>query len=68
LGGTLVSVLGFLFTQLRRGAQGFQQLYQSIYEWVLAYKMDQRTLRAWNGEEKSTLLIALQRLIRAEDI
>lgn len=67
LGGTLVSVLGFLITQLRRGAEGFWHLYEFIYEWVLACKTDQRTLQAWNGKEKSTLLIALQRLMRAED-
>jgi len=67
LGGALISMLGFLTAQLRRGAQGFRQLYRSIYEWVLACRMDQRALRAWNGKEKSTLLIALQRLMRAED-
>jgi len=68
LGGVLVSGMGFLIAQLRRGAQGFHKLYQSIYGWVLACKMDQRTLHAWNGQEKSTLWIALQRLMRAEDV
>lgn len=66
LGSALISVLGFLIVQLRRGAEGFHSLYRAIYEWVLACKMDQRTLRAWNGKEKPVLLIVLQRLMHAD--
>jgi hypothetical protein len=68
LGSAVVAMLGFLFTQVRQGAQGFVRLYQGIYTEVLAYRMDQRTLRAWNTQDKPQLLIVLQRLMRAEDL
>lgn len=67
LGSASVAVVTFLITQLRNGAQGLRRLYHWIYDWVFARKMEQRTLTAWNGEEKPVFWIALQRLLRAED-
>ncbi len=67
LGGSAVAVLGFVVTQLRTGVRRLHDLYGSIYEWVLACKLDQRSLQAWNGRTKPLWLIGLQRLLRAEE-
>ena len=67
LGSASVAVVTFLITQLRNGAHGLRQLYRWVYDWVFARKMDQRTLTAWNGEEKPVFWIAIQRWLRAED-
>lgn len=64
---TLVAVFAFLATQFRRGLGWLRHLYDSIYQWVMTRKLEQRGLRAWNGQTKSLLWIWLQRLLRAED-
>lgn len=64
---SLLAVFAFLATQLRRALGWLRHLYDSIYQWVMTRKLEQRGLRAWNGQTKSLFWIWLQRLLRAED-
>lgn len=67
LAGILVAVLGFLATQLRQALRRLRHLYDAIYTWVVGRKLEQRSLRPWNGQAKPLRWIWIQRLLRAED-
>jgi hypothetical protein len=67
LASTLVVILAFLVTQFRRGLGRLRHLYDAIYNWVMMRKLEQRGLRAWNGQTKPLRWIWVQRLLRAED-
>jgi hypothetical protein len=67
LASTLVAVLAFLATQFRRGLSRLRHLYDSIHDWVMMRKLEQRGLRTWDGQTKPLPWIWLQRLLRAED-
>ncbi|RMG99331.1 MAG: hypothetical protein D6706_05620 [Chloroflexi bacterium] len=64
---TLLAAFAFLATQFRRSLDWLRHLYDSIYRWVMTRKLEQRSLRAWNGQTKSLFWIWVQRLLRAED-
>lgn len=66
-GSALIAVAAFVGTQVQRSARRLRALYATIHGWVLACKLDQRSLQAWDGRTKSVGLIWLQRLLRAED-